>query len=155
MSWRIVMVLIAVALIACAAPVEPTATSSPDTLATLPSPPVRPTTIPSAATDPAATSTLSSSAVENTPAATPSPVPTNVRIEDAKEYEVRGLIPFDGIPPIYEPEFVPAADAPLVDDELVLGVAITGEAKAYPISVLRFREIVDDELGALPILVTW
>jgi len=36
-----------------------------------------------------------------------------------------------------------------------MGVAIQGEAKAYPVSVLRFREMVDDELGGLPILVTW
>lgn len=36
-----------------------------------------------------------------------------------------------------------------------MGIAINGEAKAYPVSVLRFREIVNDELGELPILVTW
>ena len=65
------------------------------------------------------------------------------------------LLPRDAIRPVYEPEFVKASDSPLHEDELVMGVAIQGEAKAYPVSVLRFREMVDDELGGLPILVTW
>jgi hypothetical protein len=65
------------------------------------------------------------------------------------------LIPPDGIRPVYDPRFVEAIDAPLHDDELVIGVSIEGEAKAYPITVLRFREMVNDELGKLPILVTW
>jgi hypothetical protein len=65
------------------------------------------------------------------------------------------LIPPDGIRPVYDPRFVEAVDAPLLDDELVIGVSVEGEAKAYPITVLRFREMVNDELGKLPILVTW
>jgi hypothetical protein len=65
------------------------------------------------------------------------------------------LLPRDAIRPVYEPEFVEASDSPLHEDELVMGVAIQGEAKAYPVSVLRFREMVDDELDGLPILVTW
>jgi hypothetical protein len=36
-----------------------------------------------------------------------------------------------------------------------MGVALNGEAKAYPVTVLRIREMVNDELGGLPILVTW
>ena len=36
-----------------------------------------------------------------------------------------------------------------------MGIVIGGEAKAYPVSVLRFREMVDDELAGWPILVTW
>ena len=65
------------------------------------------------------------------------------------------LLPRDGIAPIYEPEFVSAEDSPLLDDELIMGVAIDGEAKAYSVTVLRFREMVNDELAGLPILVTW
>jgi hypothetical protein len=71
------------------------------------------------------------------------------------EYSFSQLLPFDAIAPVYDPEFVPAQEAPLQEDELVMGIAINGEAKAYPVSVLRFREIVNDELGELPILVTW
>ena len=65
------------------------------------------------------------------------------------------LLPYDGIRPIYEPEFVPADNSPLEDDELVIGISLNGEAKAYPITVLRSREMVNDELGGNPILVTW
>lgn len=79
----------------------------------------------------------------------------NVRVEDDRAYSFSQLIPFDGIRPVYEPEFVGADEALLMDDELVIGVFLGGEAKAYPITVLRFREMVNDELGGIPILVTW
>ena len=65
------------------------------------------------------------------------------------------LMPYDAIRPIYEPEFTLSSSAPLEDDELVIGISLNGEAKAYPITVLRSREMVNDELGGLPILVTW
>ena len=65
------------------------------------------------------------------------------------------LLPRDAIAPVYDPEFVSAEDSPLQDDELIIGFAIDGEAKAYPVTVLRFREMVNDELAGLPILVTW
>jgi hypothetical protein len=79
----------------------------------------------------------------------------NPRVDDPNNYEFPQLIPFDGIRPVYDPQFSSAADAPLQDDELVLGVAWDGEAKAYPITVLRFREMVNDELAGIPTLVTW
>lgn len=83
------------------------------------------------------------------------PVATNVRVTDTNEYAFPQLLPFDGIPPVYDPQFAGAADAPLLDDELVMGIALDGEAKTYPVTVLRFREMVDDELAGIPILVTW
>ena len=79
----------------------------------------------------------------------------NPRNFEFESYLPPQLIPLDGIRPVYQPQFVDAADAPLHDDELVIGVSVEGEAKAYPITVLRFREMVNDELGKLPILVTW
>lgn len=65
------------------------------------------------------------------------------------------LLPRDAIAPVYNPEFVSAENSPLQEDELIMGVAIEGEAKAYPVTVLRFREMVNDELAGWPILVTW
>ena len=70
-------------------------------------------------------------------------------------YVVNFMLPRDSILPIYEPEFVLAADSPLSEDELVIGVSIAGETKAYPISVLRVREMVNDDLAGIPILVSW
>ena len=84
------------------------------------------------------------------------PLPTNNRIPDSEEYAIPpALLPYDGIAPVYNPEFVPATESPLEPDELVMGVSINGESKAYPVSVLRFREMVDDELAGWPILVSW
>ena len=40
-------------------------------------------------------------------------------------------------------------------EDMVMGVSIGEESRAYPIRTLRFREMVDDELGGVPILVTW
>jgi hypothetical protein len=94
-------------------------------------------------------------------ASKPGPVPTvpppakNVRIEDPNVYVYSQLLPYDGIRPIYDPQFASAADAPLQDEELVMGFALGDEAKAYPIAVLRSREMVNDELAGIPILVTW
>jgi hypothetical protein len=65
------------------------------------------------------------------------------------------LLPRDAIAPIYRPRFVAAAQARLRPDELVLGVAINGEAKAYPITILNSREMVNDTAGGVPILATW
>ena len=99
------------------------------------------------------TEEVNSSQPDSTISPSPSPGPTDEI--DFGDFVFVPLLPYDGIRPIYEPDFVEAPDSPLNDDELVMGVAIQGESKAYPVSVLRFREMVDDELGGLPILVTW
>lgn len=79
----------------------------------------------------------------------------NKRIDDPNSYSFAQLLPFDGIRPVYDPEFVTAGEAPLQEDELILGITLEGESKAYPITVLRHREMVNDELAGIPILVTW
>ncbi len=145
MVKRKLFLVIVVLLSACAAP-TPAAT------------PVLPAQVETQPSAPSVASALPSPASPSTqPAFVPaiSPVATNVRVTDTNEYEFPQLIPFDGIPPVYEPLFASAADAPLLDDELVMGIALDGEAKAYPVTVLRFREMVDDDLAGIPILVTW
>lgn len=75
-----------------------------------------------------------------------------------REFDPRAfsqLIGPDVIEPIYEPVVVPAHEATLKPQELVMGVEINGEARAYPVGILRFREMVNDTLGGVPILVTW
>ena len=84
-----------------------------------------------------------------------SPAATAIVDLNLDKYVYVPMMPRDAIKPIYNPEFVEAIDSPLHADELVMGVAVNGEAKAYPVSVLRFREMVNDELGGGPILVTW
>jgi len=71
------------------------------------------------------------------------------------EYRWSQLLSRDSIAPIYEPRFVAADQAPYADDELVIGVEINGQAKAYAIGPLVSREMVNDTLGGIPVLVTW
>ena len=61
----------------------------------------------------------------------------------------------DDIRPIYAPDFVSAANADLPDDELVIGLSINGEARAYPAGILYIRELVNDEVGGVPVVVSW
>ena len=65
--------------------------------------------------------------------------------------------PKDGIPSIDAPAFVPVGDADgwLGDLEPVVIVEAGGVAKAYPLQVLTWHEIVNDEVGGVPISVTF
>jgi hypothetical protein len=60
----------------------------------------------------------------------------------------------DGIPSIDAPKFVPARDADFLDGEgRVLGVVRNGEARAYPIRIMNWHEIVNDRFGGMPVAV--
>jgi|ETNmetMinimDraft_35_1059890.scaffolds.fasta_scaffold104865_2 hypothetical protein len=61
----------------------------------------------------------------------------------------------DSIRPIYRPVALSVSEAGLSSEDQVIGVSIGGQSRAYLISTLRIREMVDDELGGTPILVTW
>ncbi|MGH7253469.1 MAG: DUF3179 domain-containing protein, partial [Nitrospiraceae bacterium] len=62
----------------------------------------------------------------------------------------------DGIPAILKPVFVPASKAVFLnDDDRVLGLSLAGEAKAYPIKILNWHEIVNDTIGGRPVAVTY
>ena len=65
------------------------------------------------------------------------------------------LLSRDAIRPIYDPMFTSAIDAGLDPGELVIGVEINNDARAYPIGPLIRREMVNDVVGGVPILVTW
>lgn len=60
--------------------------------------------------------------------------------------------PRDAIPAIRKPEAVKAADATwLADGDRVLGIAVNGEARAYPLRILEAHEVVDDVVGGVPV----
>jgi hypothetical protein len=65
--------------------------------------------------------------------------------------------PRDGIPPIDDPKPVSQdkAEEFLGDREPVLAVAVGDEVRAYPIQILVWHEIANDELGGRPIAVTY
>lgn len=63
--------------------------------------------------------------------------------------------PKDGIPAINRPEFMEAAGAKLPDEARVLGVYVNGIAKAYPINIMNYHELVNDQFGNRPVVVTY
>lgn len=64
--------------------------------------------------------------------------------------------PPDGIPPIDEPKFLPASEVDFLEDqEPVLSLEIDGEARAYPIQIMIWHEIVNDTLAGVPVTVSY
>lgn len=63
--------------------------------------------------------------------------------------------PKDGIPSIDKPEFKEASAMQLDEQTRVLGVKVNGVAKAYPVPIMNFHEIVNDEFAGQPVVVTY
>lgn len=63
----------------------------------------------------------------------------------------------DGIPSIDHPKFVSQDEASDWIDllEPVISLTVNGEARAYPIQILMWHEIANDELGGVPVSVTF
>lgn len=75
-------------------------------------------------------------------------------IDDGQTYTISQLLPQDAIRPIYNPQFTDNPES-YRDDELIMGVEINGDARAYSVGYLVRREMVNDIVGGIPILVTW
>jgi hypothetical protein len=64
--------------------------------------------------------------------------------------------PPDGIPSIDDPVFIAAADVDfLADNEAVLALELDGDARAYPVQILMWHEIVNDTVAGEPVTVTY
>lgn len=65
----------------------------------------------------------------------------------------------DGIPAIDHPRFLSVeksiADKYYGATEPVIGVVINGDARAYPLQILMWHEIVNDTVGGVPVTVTY
>ncbi len=148
----VVLVIVAVAAIlllsGCGQPAGPGETGGPgqDVTATGTSSPT------ATAIAPTATTALQTASPSPTTAAAPTAESTA-----GPEFEIVTLLPPDAIPAISDPSFVSAeeADDQYEQDELVLGVEIDGDARAYSIPLLSRHEIVNDVVGGKPIAVTW
>lgn len=70
---------------------------------------------------------------------------------------ISGGPPPDGIPPLDEPAFIDVVDASEIFDpaEAVVALEINGEAKAYPVQIMIWHEIVNDSVGGVPVSVTY
>lgn len=86
---------------------------------------------------------------------------------DAANYPVWGTFPEnfitfggvakDGVPALVNPKSVSRSSIELnyLDgQDLVLGVVINGEAKAYPENVLWWHEVVNDVVGGVPVIIS-
>jgi hypothetical protein len=80
---------------------------------------------------------------------------TSNRIAPIEEFTA--LLMPDEIPPIDKPEFWNAERATMTffEHEPVIAIEINGEAKAYPLSILTYHEIVNDTVGGTPVSVTY
>ena len=67
--------------------------------------------------------------------------------------EVRwGGVLQDGIPPLRDPEMISASQATyLEDDNIIFGIEIDGDARAYPRRILAWHEMFTDTIGGVDI----
>lgn len=79
-----------------------------------------------------------------------------LRLIDTDEL-LSGGPPRDGIPSIDNPQFISFDEANdwLADNEPVVSLEIDGDARAYPLQILTWHEIVNDTVGGEPVLVTF
>jgi len=64
--------------------------------------------------------------------------------------------PKDGIPAIDIPHFTAAKDVDWIEDrEPLISVTVGNETRGYPLQILTWHEIANDELGGVPIAVTF
>jgi hypothetical protein len=65
--------------------------------------------------------------------------------------------PKDGIPSIDNPEFISVreVDGWINPNEPVILVDLNNEAKAYPLQILVWHEIVNDNVGGIPVIMTF
>jgi hypothetical protein len=81
-----------------------------------------------------------------------------------REYVVRAMNR-DGVQALVAPMMIDAAEVDrfnreergkmLVPDDRVIGVEISGDARAYPLRLMRWHEVVNDVVGGKPIAVTY
>ena len=151
--FAVVLVIVAVAAIILLSGCGPTGETGASPVAEQTASPTA-TPAPTAA---ASTPTATDAPAADTPVPTATSSPASVEPTPEPEYRIVTLLPPDAIPAISDPSFVSAdeADDQYENDELVLGVEIDGDARAYSIPLLSRHEIVNDVVGGKPIAVTW
>ncbi len=74
--------------------------------------------------------------------------PATIRLDEIRW----GGVVRDGIPPLKDPETLTAEEATyLADSDVVFGVTVNGEARAYPKRILAWHEMVKDVVGGVSI----
>lgn len=63
----------------------------------------------------------------------------------------------DSFPVLFNPPMgtIAKGDRFIRPNDWVIGIALNGEAKAYPVTVMGFHELINDTVGGRPIAVCW
>ncbi len=78
--------------------------------------------------------------------------PMKIRLEEI----VWGGVLVDGIAALDRPTMIGAGQADyLLDDDLVFGVAINGDARAYPLRIMGWHEMMNDVVGGVPVALAY
>lgn len=79
-------------------------------------------------------------------------IPHRIRMEEV----VWGGVAKDGIPALMHPAHIKAGQAAyLTDDELVFGVTLNGESRAYPHRIMDWHEMANDVVGGVPVALAY
>lgn len=79
-------------------------------------------------------------------------LPLRIRIEEI----VWGGVKKDGIPALIRPKMVKAPAADYLDpQDLVFGVEINGDARAYPLRIMDWHEMLNDVIGGVPVSLAY
>ncbi|MGI9355473.1 MAG: DUF3179 domain-containing protein [Rhizobiaceae bacterium] len=67
-----------------------------------------------------------------------------------------GGVKVDGIPSLDNPKLIEAKDADyLLDTDLVFGVAINGDVRAYPLRIMGWHEMFNEVIGGVPVALAY
>ncbi|MEM8812421.1 MAG: DUF3179 domain-containing protein [Pseudomonadota bacterium] len=79
-------------------------------------------------------------------------VARDIRLEEI----VWGGVSKDGIPALTNPDLIGADNAHfMTDDELVFGVEINGDVRAYPLRIMDWHEMFNDVIGGVPVSLAY
>jgi len=79
-------------------------------------------------------------------------VTSEIRLEEI----AWGGVSVDGIPALVDPKFTPAAEGSwLHDNELVFGVSINGDNRAYPQRIMDWHEMANDTVGGVRVALAY
>jgi hypothetical protein len=79
-------------------------------------------------------------------------VPTTIRLDEV----VWGGVAVDGIPALDNPTQISPDEADyIMPEELVFGVAIDGDVRAYPLRIMNWHEMFNDVVGGTPVSLAY
>ena len=78
--------------------------------------------------------------------------PTTIRPEEIQW----GGVVVDGIPALDQPRMLAASQADYLGaEEPVFGIALNGEARAYPLRIIDWHEMANDTIGGIPVSLAY